>query len=568
MARIETLLPYLSLLRIEGKPYSLEEFKPLEPMFKLTLPPRTTLKKGRQVSASTCSCASGLLLAAAIPNFKVLYTTLEFTHAEELAKTRLSELARSPYFKNHLLRGDNVIDTYFHKILSNNSSLYVSYLLNNPDRVRGFSGDLLFVDEAQDMVLDQVLIASSCLNRSRYSIRKFAGTPKTKTTFLEECWEDSSQAEFVVPCDACGHWNIPREGEDLLKMLGPTGPVCGDCLKPVNPDDARAHWVHTFKDRVGVHDGYHLPQSVMAAHFFYPHKWDELKYDQQKAPYAQFMNERMGVAVDEGVVLISEAQIRNACALEPFAPNTYDAWSYQSAVARSKTYKWVVMGIDWGGKGESTKTSRTVVTLVGKNPGMPYECFWAKVFPITEDPMVEIATIDAVYKDMGPKFVAHDILMSQAYDLLLKNDTSIPEEKIIGIANSFHPKQDLMFPVAGRAGVRPHFSIDRTRALLVVVEGIKRKKILFPPWEVVSEALKDLVSLQNDFRESRTTGHTLFIGRRPKQSDDFAHALDYAVHLLIWIIGNDTGNSGGEYNYLLSGSHDLTSLVRAANLNK
>ena len=102
------------------------------------------------------------------------------------------------------------------------------------------------------------------------------------------------------------------------------------------------------------------------------------------------------------------------------------------------------------------------------------------------------------------------------------------------------------------SSARSHFSLDRTRSILVSLQGIKRKKIIFPPWKVFQPLLTDILALQNEQSESRMTGTVFLLSRKAGMPDDFAHAFNYAMHLLVWIIGNDTGDRGAEYQYLLS----------------
>jgi len=557
-ARTETLLPFLPLLRWRepGQPepevYSLELYKPLEIFFKLRIPPHRTVKKGRQIAASTTQAAQTVLLASAIPGLRMIYVAPEAAHAEYWSRERLSPiLTNSPFIRKSMCPGpSDSVNNLMYKKFANGSSVSVSYYLNNIDRLRGMTGDFMILDEAQLADPAEIQDALSCLSNSVYGVLQTTGTPTTTTSFLQERWELSSQAEWGVKCHSCGYWNIPSVEQDLLKMItSMKGPVCAKCGALVNPDDKSCHWIHAFPDRRRRHEGYHAPQIIFPKFFAYRHKWEEFQEQRKHMPEYKFYNECLGEPKEAGATRLSVADLKACCTLPPL--DSSDGFPGSEAIRRSRNYQRVILGIDWGGKGEARATSRTVVAAVGKNPGQPAECFWAHIFSITDDMGIELKVINHAYKVFRCAALGHDFRMGPEYEWALRmHARDIPGDKIYGIAYGLHPGRSLMY---WQEGERGYYALDKTRSLLVLIDAIKGQRIRFPAWESCQHILQDLISLRDEYSTSRTGSGTLLITRTPNQPDDFAHALNFAIHLHAYIVGAITGDPSAEYRYLLSG---------------
>ena len=65
------------------------------------------------------------------------------------------------------------------KQLLNGSRMYLRYALLSADRLRGYSTDAIFYDEAQDLVMDIMPVANMAMARSMYKWVMYSGTPKT-----------------------------------------------------------------------------------------------------------------------------------------------------------------------------------------------------------------------------------------------------------------------------------------------------------------------------------------------------------------------------------------------------
>jgi hypothetical protein len=95
-----TLVPLLPMVfQLNGRPYSLHDFFPMEPIFQTRLPRVLTLKTARQVSKSTCMAARSILISAIIPNFSTIFVTPLFEQVR-----RFSTQYVRPFIDNSLLR--------------------------------------------------------------------------------------------------------------------------------------------------------------------------------------------------------------------------------------------------------------------------------------------------------------------------------------------------------------------------------------------------------------------------------------------------------------------------------
>jgi hypothetical protein len=76
-------------------------------------------------------------------------------------------LEGSPFIKRNYMNS-SLVQNVFMKQLLNGSRMYLRYALLSADRLRGYSTDALFYDEAQDLVMDIMPVANMAMARSMY----------------------------------------------------------------------------------------------------------------------------------------------------------------------------------------------------------------------------------------------------------------------------------------------------------------------------------------------------------------------------------------------------------------
>ena len=232
------------LLVWEGKEFTLKYHFPLAPIFKSSsIPHQIVLKCGRQVGKTTSLAAQIVLRSIAIDRFKNLVICPEFNQIRRFSILYVERLIKDSPMS---LMMESCSDNVFYKTFPNGSQIHFSYGILGIDRVRGISSDCNTYDEAQDIDYSFLPVLRACLSASTWRLEQFCGTPKTMDNTLQRLWEDSSQAEWVVPC-RCGYWNTPSLQLDLLKMIGKRGLICAKCGKPINAK--KGHWQHMYPDR-------------------------------------------------------------------------------------------------------------------------------------------------------------------------------------------------------------------------------------------------------------------------------------------------------------------------------
>lgn len=523
--------PLKRTLRINDGPYTMVDFQPLSAMFKLPLPVKGILKTGRQCGKSQSLAALHCLLCMFRSNTATMVAFPLYKQAQSFASNKLNPLIReSPILNNHLMdrKNDNVKNTWDRKHMANGSSIRIAYVLTDVGRIRGESMDMITCDEFQDFTEDLLPVLENCLDASRFDVTRYTGTPTTTTGILEEAWQNSSQAEWVIPCTnkGCKEWNIPSQDEHLLKMIGDEGPICAHCGGPVDPQHPDCHWVHKHPDRRYYFEGHHVSQILLTFHSEIKTKWLKLLNRKKNWPEARFYNEVLGESKDAGYKRLEKSDVQKACVLK--------SRDFSQTKQIRRKYDNLAMGADWGGKGFEEK-SRTAYAVMGRNNSTnTYDLLWWKIFDITESEDVELAEMDAVYRALKCDFFAYDAITDPGYVLYMEQHTNIPPDDKIPMVYTGHTTKDLMSYTPPDSNTpRGYYTLDKTRSLLILFEAIKRQMVHFPPWEEFEEASKDILA----FEETSKTRNYQPITRLTKEtgtSDDLGDAINYATSALLY----------------------------------
>jgi hypothetical protein len=534
-ANVSSLVPLTNLLRLRGKPYTLKDHFPFEPLFRQNLPKRTLYKCGRQVAKTTSIASSGVLRCASQPYMSLLYVTPLSTQIR-----RLSSLYVKPFI-NHaaikpLLVDQHCVQTVYLREFLNSSLINFSFAFLDVERVRGIMSDCTLFDETQDLDYDYIPIILECMSASKLGISFYTGTPKSLDNTAEALWNDSSKAEWVTKCEACGYCNAAGINYDLLKMIGKDTVVCAKCAKPIQPrNGCWHHFQEPPRDEKGrakgLMFGYHVPQIIMPMHYEDPEKWSELiAKSEGRLGYdkAKYFNEVLGESCDVGVTLVSETDIRKASALGGTKNE------FMTACRELAKCKLKVMGVDWGGGGAEA-VSFTVITLLGLNVAKQrVDCYYAERLPISLPRDQEIATILDYFRRSGCHYIAHDYGGSGDVREAILVQAGMPTERIINVGYVTAPKRNIFYweaPVHGE--IRGYFALDKTRSLVLQAYCLKGGSISLPEYESSKDVTRDLLNLIEERKEVPRASDLVLIRRRPKFADDFAHALNFGC-AAIW----------------------------------
>jgi len=506
-------------------------------MFKTAMARRTYWKCGRQVSKTTSMAAQSVLMTATIPHFSTLFTAPRFEQVR-----RVSANFIRPFIENSVIRdliiNKKVENSVLQKTFLNGSKMHFSFAFLDVDRIRGLDNDCVKYDEVQDIDVDFIPIIRQTTAASRWAVEMYFGTPKTLENTLQVQWEDSSQAEWIIKCEACGFQNIPSAEHHILKMIGSIGPSCAKCGRQIQP--RHGVWVHAHPDRMRDDCGYHVPQIIMPMHYEdlenHPgqltskptDKWRELlaaRDGKHGFDTSKFMNEVLGESCDTGVKLVTLTDIRNASVLNKN--------ERRDALDQVRKYRWRALGVDWGGGGKD-QISTTTAAVVGFNPvTQKMDCIFTKRFHSAYTHLEEAKELIDIFKAFQCMYFAHDYGGSGSVRETLIIQAGLPLNKIIPIMYVPNTAKKMVEYAKPGGGQRPYYQVNKAMSLVLQAQCIKTQMIRLPEYASSKDITHDLLSLIEDKLESPRGSDVYRITRNAKMTDDFAHALNYGS-LCIW----------------------------------
>lgn len=524
------------LLNLKSKPYTLDDHFPFEELFRFRMPASIVYKTGRQVSKSTSLAAHGVVLSASRPNFTTLYVTPLFEQIR-----RFSTMFVQPFIDESPIKqlwvGTETVNSVLHRSFKSRSKMIFSFALLNADRVRGISADKVAIDEVQDMNREHLPIIRETMSASKMSLKQYTGTPKTLDNTLEGLWQESSQAEWFIPCLHCttnGYptWNIPSMEFHLEKMIGPyrtdisekaPATICHKCGKVISPRMGR--WIHRYPEIAWEQAGYHVPQIIMPLHYAAPAKWSELLAKQAgrgNTPQNVFFNEILGESYDTAAKLVTLTELD---AVSDLGVNTDTA-----AMARMANYRMRVMGVDWGGGGEK-QISFTTIALLGVRFDGGIDVIWGKRLLTPHDHIREAKDVLHYWQLFKPEILAHDYTGAGSLRETFLVQAGVPARQIMPCMYVRSASQKPCFHVAPTMQhPRSHYRVDKSRTLLLTCAMIKCQRLHFFNKDFTSNEdpglIRDFLALIEDKIVTMAAGEIYRIGRQEGFSDDFAQAVN------------------------------------------
>lgn len=535
------------LLRLRGRPYSLDDHFPFEGIFRSEVPLRFLLRTARQVSKSTSLAAQSVVQAGSLPFFNSLFVTPLFEQCRRFSSNYVRPFVlESPIYR--AIVDKRCEQSVLQRSFKNRSIMFFQYCFRDADRVRGISADRLIVDEVQDISWDLLPVVMETLSASKWSIFHCAGTPKTMDNTIEYLWNQSSQAEWVTRCTACNHWNIACIAQDLLRMIGRDTVVCAKCERPLNPRPAfhpkpdkrgTGFWLHANPDKTKEFPAYHAPQVIFPMHYENPRKWKLLrnKMDPSNTPRNVFINEVLGEGADAGAKLVTQHDLIKACQL--YGKDN----KYTEMLANKRKYIDLAIGVDWGGStapygpgrahlllNPTEAQSYTVLVVAGLLPTGRIDILYTFRFSLIGSHVEEAKACFSAWSDVdagrGNTLFCHDYGGAGSVRETLIVQAGLPLQSVCGCQYVHAPQQNLMTFQA--KGGRGYWSLDKARSLIFLCTAIKSGFIGFPSWISAQTCLKDFLALVEDVVERPGGANIVRVIRKPGIPDDTAQAVNYA----------------------------------------
>ena len=459
----------------------------------------SVLLSGRQCGKSTTAIAM-MITDIMRPNTTVIYAMPTDPHVAELSKTRFSPMWAS------IVRGkpDIIVDNVHEKSFSNGSNILFKYLYGGRSglRARGTTANALYLDEIQNIVVDQISIIQETLAFRLYEGQQkwqtFAGTHMSRLSAPNVYWQMSTKREWFIHC-CCGHWNFPDES-----LIGDRFLVCSSCGGRLDPRDGQ--WVRTGPDDA-TWEGFRIPQILSPFVPFDAGVADSINDKRKKYSRQRFLNEVMCMPYDAGVLWITPNELRSIMTPEVKYYNIIDnieAGSY-------------FMGIDWG-SAESSGNSNTVVTIVMVRAGL-VEVRHIRKFDAGEgDFDYQLEQIRQLADKFDINVICADWGFGAFQNQRLRKMCKAQLIEVMYTSQS-------AFASYNRKDGRWH--VDRTQALDdLKMDLVDHKNILFPPQEYVQHIEKEFYSLERveDIDKGKVSYE-----HDQQNPDDAVHSLFYAV---------------------------------------
>ena len=446
------------------------------------------LRTARQVEKSTTLGNKMLAFGSLVANSSPLYVSPSMLQTKEFSRERLTSPVRQSQILQawfpHITTKDSVLE----KEMINGSKLRLRYAFLNADRVRGIPADFLFLDEIQNILVDNIPVIEQCLSHSPYKFYLYAGTPLSVDNTIEQYWEKfSTQNEWVVPC-TCRlgthhkyHWNIlgPRS-------IGLHGPICTNCGKVVDPSSPLCHWVRMNTPQV-VHpfEGFRIPQLMVP--WIIKGGWSEVLDFQKRYGQSRFYNEVLGLSCESGQRPLTRTDLINNCRDFDYSPETLINLKHKLGSAVP-----IFFGIDWGQAGE-TQTSYTVLTIAAYINNRFRVLFVHRFEGSEVDPTIQLEKIIRLIDQWKPTLVGCDYGSGFYQNRELQN--------------RFGPNRVIRYQHSGSLNAKvkwdeglKRFLLNRGEIMQDIFTAIKRADVFdFPRWETFEPFSRDYLSIFSEY---------------------------------------------------------------------
>jgi hypothetical protein len=497
-------IPYggkLNAFSFEGRRY-------LEPIYDINAE-RLLLCFARQSEKSTTMGNSVLTRCCLREYYRTLFISPTQTQTETFSRDRITApIAQSPklqFYKGAPSKGypDNVL----YKKFITQSDITFRYAYLSADRSRGVSADGLIIDELQDILVDVIPIVQEAVSHSPIKSFRYAGTPKSVENTMNAYWEKfSTKCEWMIPCDACNHWNLPGE-----KNIGRFFLICSRCGKQIFPDNPRCQWASMRSEEwlrnppIGsVYQGFRVPQIVVSWVV-----WREIidKMEGRGYTRGQFMNEVLALAFDHADRLLTREMLRACC----------DQNRRMDAAEKSIGREDLYMGIDWGGGG-ADESSLTAVCIGGYRNGRFTYIYFKRYEGAEADADVMIPHLLGLIDKFKPRIIGYDHGGGHVYGQSLINRYGLRR-----LARYQYVNTKLLYFDSKLM----RFMANRTEVLMALINAIRSgKDIVFPRWEDFETPFAD--EFLSVFQEQDVRGNAI-VSKTPGMTDDTLHAAAYCL---------------------------------------
>jgi hypothetical protein len=352
---------------------------------------------GRQVEKSTSisvKIANNILLRSFSRN---LYVAPLNEQVKVFSRGRLDKLFR--YSQKDLIRkrymSNELVNQVFHKEFMNGSEIYMRNCFEEADNIRGLSVSDIFIDEIQDILVDALPVILETQTRAKKKRRIYTGTPKSFSNTIQQQWERSSQADWVIRCSHCGKHQVLG-----IDSVTPASYICRNprCRLPIE-DIVRAmgRWEHRYPDR--KMKGFRVTQMMVP-----DIKPVDLFQKIETYPVLRLKNEVLGESYEKADKPFTRQFMIDSTDFE---------FSMMSGIAHTPFANTpTFIGVDWGEgeKNGEAGTGYTVMVVGAYNAEGKFQILYAKRFERGDelDPDYQIRSLLSLTAAFNARFVIAD----------------------------------------------------------------------------------------------------------------------------------------------------------------
>lgn len=510
---------------INGSPYDGDTYKYMRPLldFSKKYPQGTanlTIVASRQTGKSTTETLRSAGLGMIIPNFQSLYVAPRFAQVRVYSDQRFAPLCEdSPDVAKYWINPNKFNWHITTRQFANRSTFFFRSCYRDADGVRGITARELVLDEIQDLPPDviKVLEATQMWIKTEDRFRIYTGTHKSTDNGINGRWVNSSQFEWIVPCDrdgvGCKHENMCDESiiqDDKFACA-----KCGGALNtkkgfwyPMNPSALATNW------------GFRITQMMM------PNKTHADIIAERDDPHTSrklYLNEILALPYDDGEAGLTRTIMRGACKDYPML--TVDEIRKQYAEPGRPLFA----GVDYG-SGEGVSPSYTVLTIGTIGPNNVFQVLYMKKFIKDEAELSsQVGIIDFLCGVAGVWWMGADWGFGAHQNARLINeygwskDSLFQRKKILlEMMYTSQSRESAVFdPVSAR------YKLDRNTAISQTIDSIRRHQdpwgITFPRYEDMEPFIDDFTAVKEEYNER--SGRYSYVRAR---ADDAFHSTLYA----------------------------------------
>jgi phage terminase large subunit GpA-like protein len=152
---------------------------------------RVVIRASRQVEKTTFLVVTIIYLALMHPGIHIVVVFPRQEQARVFSSRLMTMIEGSPVPRRVLLAGKSNVRVLT-KHFADGTEVYLRAAYHTADAARGIDGDVLMVDELQDVAPGSLPVLEECLSHSRHRKVFLTGTPKLIENHLEGVFDQST----------------------------------------------------------------------------------------------------------------------------------------------------------------------------------------------------------------------------------------------------------------------------------------------------------------------------------------------------------------------------------------